>query len=144
MVPNTKSFVLDSAVQHGITLGMRYLEIYGADISDTSLTANIATANTDLLAKASQCNGSTGIHSNVTWNAGIAVYPNPVADRLTVILPPGFFNLVLCDLTGRILFEKEHISEKQEIMVSELIDGVYLLKADDRKNRYYQKIFVCK
>ncbi len=43
--------VLDSCVNNGLRLGMRYFEIYGADIQDATLTTTIAKYNTILKTK---------------------------------------------------------------------------------------------
>lgn len=51
IVPNTRQVVLDSSINNGLRLGMRYFEIYGADIQDATLTANIASYNAILKAK---------------------------------------------------------------------------------------------
>lgn len=51
ILPNTKQVVLDSSVNNGLRLGMRYFEVYAADIQDASLTANIASYNAILKAK---------------------------------------------------------------------------------------------
>ena len=42
ILPNTKQAVLDSAINNGMRLGMRYFEIYGADINDPALAPNLA------------------------------------------------------------------------------------------------------
>ncbi len=45
VVPATKQAVLDSSFNNGLRLGMRYFEIYGADLQDASLRSNIAGYN---------------------------------------------------------------------------------------------------
>ena len=62
MVPNTKSFVLDTAINKGLSYGMRYLEIYGVDILDTSLSNSIQKANIKLINKGLECSQSLPIH----------------------------------------------------------------------------------
>lgn len=51
ITPNTKDAVLHAAVQNGLLLGMRYLEIYASDVNDSTLNATILNANTSLLPK---------------------------------------------------------------------------------------------
>ncbi|MFM7711144.1 MAG: T9SS type A sorting domain-containing protein, partial [Ferruginibacter sp.] len=58
ILPNTKSMVLDSAVNKGLALSMRYLEIYGSDISDATLTSSIQQANNKLIVKGISCGSS--------------------------------------------------------------------------------------
>lgn len=42
IVPNTKTVVIDSSFNNGLRLGMRYFEVYGADISDASLAPSMS------------------------------------------------------------------------------------------------------
>lgn len=51
ILPNTKQVVLDSSINNGLRLGMRYFEVYAADINDATLTTNIANYNNTLKAK---------------------------------------------------------------------------------------------
>jgi hypothetical protein len=51
ILPNTKQAVLDSSINNGFRLGMRYFEVYAADILDVSLSTNIASYNAILKAK---------------------------------------------------------------------------------------------
>lgn len=51
ILPNTKQVVLDSSINNGLRLGMRYFEIYAADIQDATLSANLANYNSILKAK---------------------------------------------------------------------------------------------
>jgi dienelactone hydrolase len=82
--PNTKTIVLDSAVNKGLALGMRYLEIYGADITDTILASSILQANSRLMAKGLACNPTQGtaVSGSLTY-ANVAQSPlNNVRIRL--------------------------------------------------------------
>ena len=51
ILPNTKQVVLDSSINNGLRLGMRYFELYAADIQDAALTTNIAGYNAILKSK---------------------------------------------------------------------------------------------
>jgi len=42
ILPNTKAVVLDSSINNGLRLGMRYFEVYGADVDDVSLSSNMS------------------------------------------------------------------------------------------------------
>lgn len=55
ILPNTPSVVLDSTVGKGIDFGMRYVEIYGADLSDSTLKATIHNAQSRLQEKSRTC-----------------------------------------------------------------------------------------
>ncbi|MBM3911552.1 MAG: hypothetical protein FJ350_00935 [Sphingomonadales bacterium] len=76
--PNTKSVVLDSAVNKGLNMGMRYLEIYGADISDTSLTLSIQRANNLLTSRGLTCAGGSG-----SLLSGSLTYANAASSPMT-------------------------------------------------------------
>lgn len=58
ILPNTKTLVFDSAVNKGLALGMRYLEVYGIDIIDSALTTSIQQANSKLIAKGTSCSAT--------------------------------------------------------------------------------------
>jgi hypothetical protein len=51
ILPNTKQVVMDSSINNGLRLGMRYFEVYGADIQDVSLSSNFANYNSILKSK---------------------------------------------------------------------------------------------
>lgn len=51
ILPNTKQTVLDSSINNGLRLGMRYFEVYAADIQDATLSATIANYNVILKSK---------------------------------------------------------------------------------------------
>lgn len=55
ILPNSKTVVLDSAVNKALNLAMRYLEIYAADITDVSLASSIQQANTKLINQQTSC-----------------------------------------------------------------------------------------
>jgi hypothetical protein len=84
VLPNTKSNVLDSAINRGLSFDMRYLEIYGADISDASLTTSIQQANSKLIAKGVQCLSSTKIIEN-SIEYKFSIFPNPALEKLKII-----------------------------------------------------------
>jgi len=51
ILPNSKSVVLDSAINRGIDLGMRYMEVYKVDMEDATLANMLTNAHARLLAK---------------------------------------------------------------------------------------------
>ena len=51
ILPNTKQVVLDSSINNGLRLGMRYFEVYAADIQDATLSDHLANYNSILKAK---------------------------------------------------------------------------------------------
>ncbi|MEI6412588.1 MAG: PKD domain-containing protein, partial [Bacteroidota bacterium] len=56
ILPNSKSVVIDSAINRGIAFGMRYMEVYKIDMEDATLTPVLTAAHTRLLeAVQAQC-----------------------------------------------------------------------------------------
>lgn len=55
ITPNTKQVVMDSSINKGIALGMRYIKVYGIDIIDSELATNIADGNARLINKGNSC-----------------------------------------------------------------------------------------
>jgi hypothetical protein len=89
IAPNSKQIILDSAIGKGIiSFGMRYMEVYGADIEDTSLTNVITEGNSALLNKTAQCistrireiNSLVPEITNLLYN-----YPNPFNSTTRII-----------------------------------------------------------
>ncbi len=137
MIPNTKSFVLDSAVQHGITLGMRYMEIYGGDIDDTSLASNIATANTNLILKGNLCNGITAISELNELSNTIFIYPNPANTEININLPSNNnFEIEIINTLGESILNTQN---KHTIDVSQFSNGIYFIKVKQEDNFYSQR-----
>jgi len=139
LTPNTKQFVLDAAIQKGLSLGMRYLEIYGIDIQDASLSANILQANTSLIAQGDSCN-ALGIESN-ELEKGIEIYPNPTSGILKI----NFKNstdkseIEIFNSIGQNVF-KNNISNQTEINISTFSNGIYLMKIKNGQNVVTKKI----
>ena len=112
VAPNTKSFVLDSAVKKAISLGMDYLEIYGADIVDPSLSNSISQANTDLINQGALCNTAAASGNRVSHLE--------------------FANLVLEIFRPNGAFEKELPgTEHLQLDAEELPHGFYFIRVKD-------------
>ena len=84
---------------------------------------------TDMVLKSGEINihvenvtGITTYHHNE-----IKVYPNPVADQLFVESNK-LGNIIIVDLSGRILLQKEMNGYKEVIDVSDYLPGMYFLK----------------
>jgi len=142
ITPNTKQVVLDSAVNNGIAFGMRYIEIYGADIDDASLTANIAAANTNLINKGNLCNVTTSI---VQLSSGeglkISIYPNPTNNTLFIKTENN--NSLQYQITNSIgqLIKHENLKGNR-IDVSSLRKGLYFIQLKDAKGQYLTSKFI--
>lgn len=135
ILPNTKTVVLDSAVNKGLSLGMRYLEIYGSDISDNSLISSIETANIKLKEKETECTVTAGLNTKKEFNR-ISIFPNPVKDFLylnSITNKPNSYKYILQNIEGQILIEAQNTSI---IDFTNIETGIYflnVLESDSRK-----------
>jgi hypothetical protein len=128
ILPNTKAIVLDSAVNKGLALGMRYLEIYGSDITDVSLNSTIQQANNDLIAEGLSCQSITGLNENKSENI-FSIFPNPANDYLTIYFEPNNgTQFKILNALG-VLVKEFFMSESSQIDVSDLPKGIYFINS---------------
>jgi hypothetical protein len=76
----------------------------------------------------------TGINT-VSKNAGIEVFPNPFNDRFTINGVANGDEVVLYDMTGRIVMQPQIVDTKQnsyQNVISELPAGSYMLRVNDK------------
>ncbi|WP_294299377.1 T9SS type A sorting domain-containing protein [uncultured Chryseobacterium sp.] len=74
--------------------------------------------------------GSTlGIKENKSISKP-SFYPNPAKDLVSVEKLPKESTISITDLSGRKLFSNKYIDEKATVNLSDLINGVYLIKAE--------------
>src|SRR5690606_21025830 len=71
----------------------------------------------------------TGINVNNLKLSAIQVFPNPAHDNITVSGLTQLMNseILISDLTGRIILSEKISSNEQEFNVSGLANGVYLI-----------------
>jgi hypothetical protein len=62
------------------------------------------------------------------------MYPNPSNEFVTVTGNPGSYRVEVIDLTGRVLITTEMTTDRFQLDVSSLTQGVYLLKVIDKEN----------
>ncbi|MFM8349481.1 MAG: T9SS type A sorting domain-containing protein, partial [Actinomycetales bacterium] len=126
ILPNTKAMVLDSAVNKGLALGMRYLEIYGSDITDVSLNSTIQQANNDLIAEGLSCQSITVLNENKSENI-FSIFPNPANNYLTIHFEHNHGTQVQILNSLGILVKEFFMSEPSKIDTSDLPKGLYLI-----------------
>ena len=139
ITPNTKSIVLDSAINKGLSFGMRYLEIYGVDISDLTLTCSIQQANINLLAKGLNCNSTTEIikHEN---EISYSFSPNPATDF--IYFKGSDLTIKIYNLIG-VLVKSEIINQNnQKININDLTNGIYLVSAKSKEFTENKKLII--
>ena len=125
IIPNTKQEVMDSAVNKALNFGMRYLEIYGVDIDDSSLIQNIQNANAKLVARGKQL-GSTGVAELNSYN--VKVYPNPTKQFFTIELSEEKTDIKLVDISGRVILQQKNQTGKVNIDCQSISRGIYFLQ----------------
>jgi hypothetical protein len=134
IVPNTKQEVMDSAVNKALNFGMRYLEIYGVDIDDSSLSQNIQNANAKLIARGKQLS-STGVAELNPYN--VKVYPNPAKDFFTIELPEEKTDMKFVDISGRIIIKQNNLTGKANINCQNIAHGIYFLQLTNQNVLIY-------
>ena len=58
----------------------------------------------------------------------VSIYPNPVSDKLFIEAEKAISNVEIINVTGAVVFSKDFDSDKVEIEVSSLQNGVYFVK----------------
>lgn len=129
ILPKTKEVVLDSAVNKGLALGMRYLEIYGSDIADASLTTSIQQANNKLIAKGLSCNPTTGLNEP-TFENEFSIYPNPADEILTINFNHNVNPNRQIQVFNSIgmLIKVVSVTQTTQLDISDLSNGLYFVR----------------
>jgi D-alanyl-D-alanine carboxypeptidase len=89
-----------------------------------------------------------GIEETMREQSGVNIYPNPVADKITINVKNlvGNLSFILFDISGKQKFEEAISSSISTFNFDELENGIYfcLIKDEDGKIISRQKIFVRK
>jgi hypothetical protein len=108
--PSDKVSVLDSAIRKGLSLGMKYFEIYQQDMQDSAL-------NNDLLKLHEYVSGTkTGVNSKLLNAANYQYelkqnYPNPYNPDTRIsfyIFKPGIVSLDIYNVLGKKILNAVH------------------------------------
>jgi hypothetical protein len=78
---------------------------------------------------------------NIDKKTNFIFFPNPVSQKITVESQPDS-KIEIINITGNILKEIQSNSDQEEIDVSELPGGIYLIKAADRKGNISTAKFI--
>ncbi|MGB4414492.1 MAG: T9SS type A sorting domain-containing protein, partial [Paludibacter sp.] len=91
---------------------------------------------------------TSGISESKASVGSLALYPNPAQSEVTVIMPfelNSAVSIQIMDVTGREVYSKQSISmEKENINISNLSNGVYIVVAKQADVKLTQKLFVSK
>ncbi|MDD3875926.1 MAG: T9SS type A sorting domain-containing protein [Bacteroidales bacterium] len=96
----------------------------------SSLPSNIVTVNT------------VGIDDISDY--GLNFYPNPNNGSFNISVPEGLYTLIISDLLGRVIYEKEIKSDGSlyEITIPDINKGVYLIQMNSPVSRFTSKLVV--
>ena len=73
----------------------------------------------------------------------LKVYPNPASEFLTIEMGvPLPFDLVICDLSGKIVYSQNNSESRMIINVSGIHKGIYLLKIQSGNQIFHRKIVI--
>jgi hypothetical protein len=131
IAPNTKNSVLDSAIRKAKGLGMRYLEIYAADIADSSLQNLIAIANDTLMSIGNRCNPANT--TLVIENTAIQIvpFPNPTTGLLYLYHLRNKTQYVLMDIYGMVHLKGYFHEGNNILQIANIVSGIYYLQLTD-------------
>jgi len=97
------------SVWHSTTQDAKYLAFYNAALTGCS---------------------STGLNSEKNVNSEIAVYPNPVNEAFSVVLPENtIFDLAVFNSCGQLVFTKNSVTNTFNISCENFPSGLYIIKA---------------
>lgn len=76
----------------------------------------------------------TGLGELNGSRSGLSVYPNPVQDRLNLLLSGGGkVDVQLSDVSGRLILSETGTSDRMQLRLGDLANGVYYLKVSSEK-----------
>ena len=110
-----------------------------------TVTTSYSVSGTD----ANGCSNSSTITQSVSLCTGItqlvnessvSVFPNPFTDVITIKNTFKNSTIVIVDVLGKVVFEKQIVSSETSIDLSELKTGFYQLMVNGESNSYTQKI----
>ena len=72
----------------------------------------------------------------------VDVYPNPSADKVFIVSKNNISSLKIFDLSGKLCYVDNTISDQHEVDISEFSKGIYTINVIDQENSYVTKLFV--
>jgi hypothetical protein len=77
----------------------------------------------------------------------VIMYPNPVKDAMVLIEIPStqsYHQIVIFDINGRIVYHKNVVNHTTQVDVSNLSDGIYIVRVEGRSDCFLQKLIISK
>lgn len=80
---------------------------------------------------------ATGVNTVTYRNTELVVYPNPVMDKLNILIDDKLKvnNIVVTDITGKVLANNVHSGNSSSFSTADLGVGMYFLKAIDAEGK---------
>ena len=72
----------------------------------------------------------------------VDVYPNPAVDKVFIVTKNNISSLKIFDLSGKLCYVDNTISDQYEVDISEFSKGIYTINVIDQENSYVTKLFV--
>ncbi|MBZ0243338.1 MAG: T9SS type A sorting domain-containing protein, partial [Bacteroidales bacterium] len=83
--------------------------------------------------------GNTGVEDAAGANHFISVYPNPATDMLYVDCEFTGGLMSIMDFTGRVISQTPFVNNRQQVNISRLKTGMYIISIDGFDKRYQSK-----
>lgn len=89
-------------------------------------------------------NRAIGINQNVALRGNIKIYPNPVSDKLNIVLPRESNNcrIVITNVLGDVVKIMSLTAKETVLSTDNLNNGIYMLKVSSEGASYVQKIII--
>lgn len=108
-------------------------------------TNHVFLSNTAWVYRGNFAGIATPINVSQQQNLPISIFPNPAHQYFIIDLPERHFDLVICDIAGKNVYEGKSFSGKTAIDCSNFHSGIYLVHIiTDTQLIYNQKIVVAK
>lgn len=88
-------------------------------------------------------NGVSGIEEEGVL-AGVALYPNPAQQSVTLSNLPDNASLRITDLTGTLLYSNDKVKASQTVSIDKLVSGVYFVQVQSDRHTATRKLVVTK
>ncbi|MBS7787305.1 T9SS type A sorting domain-containing protein [Flavobacterium sp. CYK-55] len=139
--PNTKQAVFDEAINKALFYNMNYVEVYGADVQDPSLSTNIINANNLLNNQSITCSLYT---NSFLFNNKFTISPNPASETIQINFNEVNYTAIdayIYNILGQKVIYKKVVGN-EPIDISYLNNGVYIIQIKSKNEIGTQKIAI--
>lgn len=130
--PKSKAAVIDSAINAGLSIGMRYYEIYAKDLKDSDLSVALQVVHDRISNYFSLgCDVSTGIPplNNIEKDKELIIIPNPSTGLFKVHCEQEIYRIEILNIDGEIIDLESNLWKLNYLCdFSGIQNGLYILK----------------